>query len=52
MLPRPGRSFAFRALHSTVHCTLNHVPLRFFLYLVSSLALALMVVRLALVLFS
>ena len=39
--------FAFRALHSLVHCTFNHVPLRFFLYLISSLALATIVVRLA-----
>lgn len=29
----------FRALHSVVHCTFNHVMLRFNLYLVSALAL-------------
>ena len=28
----------FRALHSAVHCTVNVVPLRFVLYLLSSLA--------------
>src|SRR5215468_3962449 len=30
---------AFRALHSAVHCTFNRVILRFYLYLVSTLAL-------------
>ena len=44
--------FGFRVLHSAVHCTFNHVPLRFFLYLVASLALAFMVLRLALQLFA
>ena len=29
---------AFRALHSAVHCTINVVMLRFYLYLVSTLA--------------
>jgi hypothetical protein len=29
---------AFRALHSAVHCTINIVMLRFYLYLVSTLA--------------
>jgi hypothetical protein len=42
--------FAFRVLHSVVHCTFNHIKLRFFLYLVSSLALWLMVIRIALTL--
>lgn len=37
--------FAFRCLHSAVHCSFNHVMLRFSLYLVSSLALAAMVLR-------
>ena len=29
---------AFRALHSAVHCTINIVMLRFYLYLISTLA--------------
>jgi len=37
--------FVFRALHSAVHCTVNIVPLRFALYLVGSLAVAVMAVR-------
>jgi hypothetical protein len=41
---------AFRVLHSAVHCTFNYIPLRFYLYLASSLALWLMVVRIALTL--
>ncbi|HZF15787.1 MAG TPA: MAPEG family protein [Steroidobacteraceae bacterium] len=41
----------FRALHSLVHCTFNHVPLRFLLYLVASVALWFMVVRAALAFF-
>jgi hypothetical protein len=40
---------AFRALHSAVHCTINIVMLRFYLYLVSTLAVWFMVVRAALV---
>ena len=40
----------FRALHSLVHCTFNHVPLRFSLYAISSLALAFMIVRAAIAL--
>lgn len=36
---------AFRVLHSAVHCTFNHVPLRFGLYIASTLALAFMVLR-------
>ena len=39
--------FAFRALHSTVHCTFNRVMVRFYLYLVSCLAVWLMLVRAA-----
>ena len=39
---------AFRALHSLVHCTFNHIMLRFVLYLVASLALWLMAGRAAL----
>jgi hypothetical protein len=38
----------FRALHSAVHCTFNHVMLRFSLYLVSSLALWFIFARAAL----
>jgi hypothetical protein len=39
---------AFRVLHSAVHCTFNRVMLRFNLYLVSTLALWLMLIRAAL----
>lgn len=39
--------FAFRVLHSAVHCTFNFVPLRFWLYALSALALWLMVLRIA-----
>ena len=39
--------FAFRALHSAVHCTFNNIPLRFVLYVASSVALWFMVVRAA-----
>lgn len=39
---------AFRALHSAVHCTVNHVLTRFYLYLGASLALWFMVLRAAL----
>jgi hypothetical protein len=39
--------FAFRAMHSLVHCTFNFVPLRFWLYAVSAVALWFMVLRLA-----
>jgi hypothetical protein len=39
---------AFRALHSAVHCTINIVMLRFYLYLVSSLAVWFIAVRAAL----
>jgi hypothetical protein len=39
---------AFRALHSAVHCTINIVMLRFYLYLVSTLAVWFMAIRAAL----
>jgi hypothetical protein len=39
---------AFRTLHSAVHCTVNIVNLRFFLYLISSLALVYIAFRAAL----
>jgi hypothetical protein len=39
--------FAFRALHSVVHCTFNFIPLRFTLYVVSAGALWFMVLRAA-----
>jgi hypothetical protein len=39
--------FGFRVLHSAVHCTFNFVPLRFWLYVISALALWLMVLRIA-----
>jgi hypothetical protein len=39
--------FAFRILHSVVHCTFNFVPLRFWLYAISASALWFMVVRIA-----
>jgi len=39
---------AFRALHSLVHCTVNIVILRFWLYFVSSLALWFIAIRAAL----
>ena len=39
--------FAFRVLHSVMHCTLNIVNVRFALYLVASLALWFMAIRAA-----
>lgn len=39
---------AFRSLHSTVHCTFNRVMLRFYLYLISCLAVFFMIGRAAL----
>ena len=39
---------AFRALHSAVHCTFNHIMMRFTLYAIASLALWTMLVRAAL----
>lgn len=38
---------AFRALHSAVHCTFNRVLLRFYLYLVSTLAVWFLALRAA-----
>ena len=38
----------FRVLHSAVHCTFNLVMLRFYLYLISTVAVWFMVVRAAL----
>jgi hypothetical protein len=37
----------FRVLHSAVHCTVNIVMLRFWLYCIAALALWFMVVRAA-----
>lgn len=42
---------AFRAVHSLIHCTFNHVMTRFLCYLVASLILWFMVVRAAFGLF-
>ena len=39
---------AFRVLHSVVHCTVNIVMLRFYLYLFATLAVWFMVIRAAL----
>ena len=36
---------AFRALHSGVHCTINLVMLRFYLYLIATLAVWFMLIR-------
>jgi hypothetical protein len=44
--------FGFRILHSWVHCTFNLVPLRFWLYVMSALALWFMILRAASSLFS
>ena len=38
---------AFRALHSAVHCTFNLVMLRFYLYLISTLAVGYIAARAA-----
>jgi hypothetical protein len=38
---------AFRALHSAMHCTLNVVMIRFYLYLIATLAVWFMLVRAA-----
>ena len=40
--------FVFRAAHSVVHCTFNHVLLRFSLYLVATVAVWFMLARAAL----
>jgi hypothetical protein len=42
---------AFRALHSAVHCTINVVLLRFWLYAISTAALWFMMIRAALTYF-
>lgn len=42
----------FRAMHSAVHCTFNRVMLRFYLYLLASIAVWLMAGRAALMHFS
>jgi hypothetical protein len=42
---------AFRASHSAVHCTFNLVMLRFYLYLIATLAVWFMVARAALTYF-
>jgi hypothetical protein len=39
---------AFRVLHGAVHCTFNRVMLRFYLYLIATLAVWFMIVRAAL----
>jgi hypothetical protein len=39
--------FAFRMLHSLVHCTFNHIVTRFSVYLVAGLALWFMLLRAA-----
>jgi len=38
----------FRALHSAVHCTFNHILLRFYLYLIATLAVWFIAIRAAL----
>ena len=40
--------FAFRALHSAVHCTFNLVMLRFYLYLIAAIAVWFIAIRAAL----
>lgn len=42
--------FVFRAIHSAIHCTFNNVMMRFGVYIVSSIALWIMVIRAALAL--
>ena len=44
--------FAFRVLHSAVHCTFNFIPSRFFLYVVSAAAVWFMVLRAAVAAFT
>jgi hypothetical protein len=43
---------AFRAMHSAVHCTFNLVMLRFYLYLIATLALWFIAIRAALAYFA
>jgi hypothetical protein len=40
--------FAFRALHSAIHCTFNLVMLRFYLYLIATIAVWFIAIRAAL----
>jgi hypothetical protein len=40
-----------RIVHSVIHCTINHVPLRFATYLISAFALWVMLVRSVITLF-
>lgn len=42
----------FRALHSAVHCTFNLIMLRFYLYLIASLAVWFITIRAAFIYFS
>jgi hypothetical protein len=42
----------FRALHSAVHCTFNLIMLRFYLYLIATLAVWFMAIRAALAYFT
>lgn len=44
--------FAFRVLHSALHCTFNFIPLRFLLYVASAAALWFMVLRAAVAAFA
>ncbi|OYQ63661.1 hypothetical protein B9G53_16265 [Pseudanabaena sp. SR411] len=44
--------FGFRTLHSLVHCTFNLIMLRFYLYLISAIALWFMTIRAALMYFN
>ncbi|UBF25635.1 MAPEG family protein [Kovacikia minuta CCNUW1] len=41
--------FVFRALHSLVHCTVNIILLRFYLYLISTIAVWFMALRAAVI---
>jgi hypothetical protein len=43
--------FLFRAMHSTVHCTFNFIPLRFVLYVISAGVLWFMVLKIAIAAF-
>jgi hypothetical protein len=40
--------FVFRVLHSAIHCSFNHITLRFGVYFIASVALWFMVLRAAL----
>jgi hypothetical protein len=42
----------FRAMHSAVHCTLNLIMLRFYLYLIATLAVWFMAIRAAVTYFA